>query len=224
MVITAMMATRAALCRRGERVPVRKSVILPPPFQSCAGHHQDGCDEDHGGDQKVVRTEYNQTNDGGHHTHHGREVVLRAQPLLHKDGGKQGGQRKVNAGEIQRQVPQQGADDGAEYPVALVKQGYPETIADAVNSVGQHGAGDQGIGLIRQREDQVRLFLSRLLVGIHHGKPVEQVPGVYHQGGQRGGGKPRPAGQEPHAHILHGTSINKNAHGQSPGQPIAALL
>ena len=151
-------------------------------------------------------------------------MVLGAQPLLNEDGDEQGGQCKIDAGEVQREISQQGADSGAQHPVALVKQGYQKIVADAVDPVREYRAGDQRIGFIGQCENQIGLFLPRLLVGIHHGQPIEEMPRVDHQRGQRGGSQTGATRQQLHAHILHGAGVNKDAHGDRPGQPVAVLL
>ena len=43
------------------------------------------------------------------------------------------------------------------------------------------GTGHQGVGLIGEGENQVGLFLSGTLVGIHHGDAVKQMPGIDHE-------------------------------------------
>lgn len=43
-------------------------------------------------------------------------------------------------------------------------------------------ATQEGIGLIRQGKDHVRLISAGISVGIDHGDAVEQMPGIHHDG------------------------------------------
>ena len=50
------------------------------------------------------------------------------------------------------------------------------------------------------------------------------MPGIYHQGGQGGGKQADPSGEQAHAHVLHGTGIDEQTHGDGPENAVAILL
>ena len=47
------------------------------------------------------------------------------------------------------------------------------------------------------------------------------MPGVHHDRGERGGEDGRAAGDETHAHKLHGPRVDESAHGEGPPEPVA---
>ena len=182
---------------------------------------QNGSDGSHRGDQKHILAEKDQAHGGGGETHQGRPVVLAAEPLLHKDGDEKGRQNELDALKVQgQQTPGKAPQHAAQHPVDLIEKGNQE----AVTQLRGLFLGYQGVGLVRQRKDQVRLLFSGPLVGLHHGDPVKQMPGVHHQGSQGRGKQPRSTGEKADRHILHGPGINKQAHAKAPDKPIAALV
>lgn len=150
-------------------------------------------------------------------------MILAAQPLLNEDGDEQGGEGKINSGEIHWEISRQRAQNRAQDPVALVKQGDEKAVADSLHILRQF-PGNKGIGFIRQGENQIGLPPPGAFVGLDHGEPIEQVAGVHHQCGQGGGEKTGTAGEQADAHILHGTGVDKQAHGQCPQRAVAILL
>jgi len=95
-------------------------MVSPPSGLPAQG--QNSGDQEHGGDEKYILSENCQTGGGDSHTNDGGEVVFGAEPLLHKNGDKQGGQDKFDALVIDgEQVACQRAQQGAGYPVDVVK-------------------------------------------------------------------------------------------------------
>ena len=74
-----------------------------------------------------------------------------------------------------------------------------------------------GKTLITHTEDQIELFQPHPLVFVQHGDAVEQMPGVDHQGHQKGLQQIKPAQQQIDQHKLHGTG--ENAHAGDHGDP-----
>ena len=140
-----------------------------------------------------------------------------------KNGDEQGGEGKINAGEVHGQLSCQGAQDGAHHPIALVQHGNQEKIPVPVQVL-RRPLGDQGKGLVSEGKNQVGLFLPGAFVGIHHGDAVKEVAGVDHQCGQSGGGQTDAAGEQADAHILHGAGVNEKAHCQCPQYTVAVFL
>ena len=215
MVTRATTATRRTSC---------SSFIGIPPSGFAQQHQQQG-DDRHGGDQENVLSKHRQTQGGGSQAGDGGEVILRAEPLLHENGDEQGGEDEFDALIIDGdQRARQRTQHGARDPVNLVEQGNQEAVAVAGQAFRGLVPGNQGIGFVRQGKNKVGLFLAGALVGIHHGDTVEQVPGVDNEGGQGGGQQPGAAGQEAYRHVLHGTGVDKQAHGGRPEHAVAMLV
>ena len=150
-------------------------------------------------------------------------MVLGGEPLLHKNGDEKGRQHKVDALEADGdQRPGETAQHRACHPVDLVEKGYQQAVAVPVRVVVHLLPGDQGVGLVRQGEDQIGLGPGAL-VAIHHGDAVKEVPGVDHQAGQCGDQQAGSAGHQAHRHILHGAGVDKDAHSQGPEDAVAVF-
>ena len=179
----------------------------------------------HGGDQENVLPKEQQAKCRGCHADQGGEVMFGAEPLLHKDGDKEGGEDKVDAFVVDgNQISCQTAQGGTQYPVAVVQQGNCEAVAMAAHALRHLVLRNQGVSFVGQGEDQIGLFLSGTLVGIHHGDAVEKVAGIDHQGGQDSGQQTGAAGKEADSYILHGAGINEDAHSQRPPESVPVLL
>lgn len=200
-----------------------RSGIFGPPSSLTAQGQQQG-DGDHGWDQENIAAEDQQAQGSCRNAGNGRQMVFGAEPLLHEDGDKQGGQHEIDALIIQRDQPaRQCAQQTACHPVALVEHRHQEAIAVAAEALGGLVLGDEGISFVGQGKNKVGLFPACTLVGVHHRDAVEQVTGIDHQGGQGGGQEAGATGQQAHGNILHGAGVNKQAHAQAPAGAVAVL-
>jgi len=106
----------------------------------------------------------------------------------------------------------------------MIKDRDPETVAVFADAFRNMNLGNQGVGFIRQTEDQIGFLSACIFVGIDHGDTVEQMPGVDNESRQSSGQQAGSGGQQRNSHILHGACINKQAHGGRPEYTKSALL
>ena len=193
---------------------------------SCfAGSGQNQRNDHHGGDQKDILAEDQKADGSGCYTGDGGNVVFVAEPLLYKDGDEQGCQNKFDAFVVDGdQRTGNRSQNGTGNPVDLIEQGNQKAVAMAGDAIRCTVLGDQGVGLVGQRENQIGLLLACSFIGIHHGDAVKQVAGIDGQGRQRSRQQTGPAGKETDSHILHGSGIDKEAHGCGPENTVSVLV
>ena len=161
---------------------------------------------------------YNQGGDGCTCPDERGKMILVGYPLAQKHRDKQRCQGKVDPLKVERQHrSRQGAQCRSGDPVEMVQQRQPETVGEASLLSGTN----QGIGLVRQSEDQIGFAPSGVPVAVQHGDAVKEMPGVDKQRGERRGEDPGSGGHEPDAGELHGPRIDEYAHAQGPSQAVA---
>ncbi len=152
-------------------------------------------------------------------------MVLRRDPLLREDGQKQRRHREFDPRRVKRQhLSEQSADHAAGDPVAMVEQRHKKVKRVRVAPLRDVPVHDEGICLIRQGEDQIRLFASGVPVPAYHRNAVEKMPGVHHQRRQRGREKRRPARQQADADELHRAGKHQRAHRKRPEHAVSIFL
>ena len=110
-------------------------------------------------------------------------MVPGAAPLVHEYRDEEGCQGKVDALGGEGQDPaQDGAQGGTGHPITLIEQAHQKIIP-----LGVRPGAVEGVGLVRQGEDQVWLAPAGVAVFVDHGNAVKEVPGVDHQGRHGGG-------------------------------------
>ena len=83
------------------------------------------------------------------------------------------------------------------------------------------GGAEQGIGLVGQGEDHVKLSGTHSPELFQHGKAVHQMAEIDHQRQKRRLAQRSPSGQQRDTQILSGARINGHAHQQSPTHAVA---
>ena len=215
MVIAAVTATIRTECR----------LSMPGLLSGLAQGGQQNGDQNHGGNQENVLSKDQKAYHSGDNANDGGKVIFGTEPLLHKNRHKEGSQDKVDAFIVQGdQGTHQTAQHRSGHPVNLVEEGNQEAVAMTADAFRHLVLRNQRIGFVRKGENQVGLLPACTLVGIHHGDAVKQVAGIDHQGGQGCEQKTGTAGHQADSHILHGTGIDKPAHGQGPENTVSAFV
>ena len=131
--------------------------------------HQQKSDQQHGGDKKAVRAEDQKAKNGRTHADQGGRVFFGAQPLIPENGDEQRRQRKVDALGVKRdQRADHGAQKRAADPVQMIEQRDQKIVAFALRlGHGQRVGTDQGIGLVGQSEDEIRLARTNVTVVVN---------------------------------------------------------
>ena len=85
-----------------------------------------------------------------------------------------------------------------------------------VGTLGHGPVAEEGVRLVRQRKDEVRLISTCIFVRVNHRDAVEEVSRVHHDGGEDGGEDGGSRGEEPDAHVLHRARVDEDGHGGGP--------
>ena len=152
-------------------------------------------------------------------------MVAAGLPLLGHNDEEQRGHRKVDARRVKRQhTAQQCTRHAARDPVKLVQQRHPEIVFFPVHALGHAAAAHDGIGLIGQRKNQVRLGRAGVFIAFQHRNSVKQMPRVDHQCHDRRRDQRRAARQQVNCDILHTARVDQPAHDQCPPRAVALAL
>jgi len=152
-------------------------------------------------------------------------VLPVAPPLVQGDDHEQGGHGEVHPlGAEGDQRPGHRADDRAQNPVALVQQGDGKIEIPGVHPHRGPGRGQQGIGFVGEGEDHIELAGPHAPELLQHGQTVYQVPEVDEQRHDRHRAQGGGGAQQGHPQVLPGTSINGQAHEESPDEVVSNLL
>ena len=113
-----------------------------------AHQNQAGSNDYHGGNQKYISAEDNETYDRSGHTYDGRTMIFCTEPLFYEDSHKQSSKGKVHTFIVDgQQAACQSTQNRTGNPVEMIEQGYQKTVAFGVDAFQNLQLRNQRIGL-----------------------------------------------------------------------------
>ena len=94
----------------------------------------------------------------------------------------------------------------------------------ALHAFGRLVLGDQRVSLVGERENQIRLLLAGVLVGVNQGNAVEDVTGIQKKHRDSRGENGSVVCQQTYGQKLGRACVHKQRHGECPGQTVTGFL
>ena len=140
-------------------------------------------------------------------------MLLFLLPLVQKDDDEHGCHHKVHTlGAEGQDRAHHRAETRAGDPVDLVQQGDEEHEPAPVHPFRRFGGAGDGEGLVAHGVDHIKTAQPVALVPLQHGKAVEQMPRLDHQGHQEGRQRRKSPQQKACQHELQRAAVDDGAH------------